>query len=214
MKKNFAMRIAACLLVVTMLSLCMVSYTYAKYTTADNGIDAARVAKWGVTVDVALEDLFDPAYDTADGTVIASGAYDLLAPGTKSESLNAIVIKGTPEVATEILPTVTVNLDGWMIGGEYYCPLVVKVNGVAVATATDADTYEANIKAAIEAAIKGQNADGKYAANAQLDHTVKVEWEWPFEGNDNLDTALGDQAAAGYAASFDITISVTINQVN
>ena len=52
MKKNFAMRIAACLLVVTMLSLCMVSYTYAKYTTSDNATDSATVAKWGIVLTV------------------------------------------------------------------------------------------------------------------------------------------------------------------
>ena len=213
MKKNFAMRIAACLLVVTMLSLCMVSYTYAKYTTQGDDQNDAKVAAWGVNVAVELDDLFAAEYDAANGTVKAAGTYNLLAPGTKKTAA-AVKVTGTPEVSTEILPTVTVALNNWEVEGAYYCPLIVKVNNVAVATATDAATYAANIKAAIETAIKGVATDGKYAPNTDLSDkigTVTVEWEWPFEVDDAKDTILGN---ADTKATFDLTIEVTVNQVD
>lgn len=212
MKKNFAMRIAACLLVVTMLSLCMVSYTYAKYTTADTDNDVAQVAKWGVNVDVQLADLFDPSYDTVDGTVIAAGSYDLLAPGTTDNVAAALTISGQPEVATEVIANATITLTGWEVDSAYYCPIVVKVNGTPVATASNANDYAQNIKAAIEAAI-----NGNYAAKASLAKTVEISWEWPFStsvANDELDTALGNAAEAGNPAKFGIELTVTVNQVD
>lgn len=212
MKKNFAMRIAACLLVVTMLSLCMVSYTYAKYTTADTDNDVAQVAKWGVKVDVQLADLFDPSYDTDDGTVIAAGTYDLFAPGTTDNVAAALTISGQPEVATEVIANATITLTGWEVAGAYYCPIVVKVNDVAVATAATAADYAQNIKDAIEDAI-----NGNYDANDSLAKTVKISWEWPFStsvANDELDTALGDAAAEGNPAKFGIELTVTVNQVD
>ena len=221
MKKNFAMRIAACLLVVTMLSLCMVSYTYAKYTTGGKHQNSAQVANWGVKVNVALSDLFAAEYDAADVTVKASGSYNLLAPGTTKTTAAAVKIEGQPEVSTEIIPVVTVELDNWVVDGNYYCPIIFKVNDVAVATADNADDYEANIKAAIEKAIKGKNADGKYDPNSpDLAHVVNVTWEWPFEtggtpdekaANNIKDTVLGDAATK---ATFTLNIVVTINQVD
>ena len=50
MKKNIAMRIAAFLFVLTMISTCAFATTFAKYTTNGSSSDEARVAKWGVTV--------------------------------------------------------------------------------------------------------------------------------------------------------------------
>lgn len=53
MRKSKSMRMASGLLVVTMLSTCMISGTFARYTTQDNASDTARVAKWGVTAVVS-----------------------------------------------------------------------------------------------------------------------------------------------------------------
>ena len=50
MKKNRMMRIAAFLLVAALLSICVVSGTYAKYTSTISGSDSARVAKWDIKV--------------------------------------------------------------------------------------------------------------------------------------------------------------------
>ena len=50
MKKNSTMRIAALLLVLTLMTSCFVGGTFAKYTTSGHISDTARVAKWGVTI--------------------------------------------------------------------------------------------------------------------------------------------------------------------
>lgn len=51
MKKNKAMRLASALMVLTLLTTCVISSTFAKYTTSANGEDSARVAKWGFEAD-------------------------------------------------------------------------------------------------------------------------------------------------------------------
>lgn len=61
MKKNKAMRAAGGLFVATMLTTSVVSGTYAKYITADEANDNARVAVFGVKVE-ASGDLFAQTY--------------------------------------------------------------------------------------------------------------------------------------------------------
>ena len=107
MKKNRAMRIAALLLVLTMMTSCFVGGTFAKYTTKGTGTDSARVAHWGVTI-AHDNSIFYNAYKdtwttyTADEkvdtiTVQTSTVDDVVAPGTKGD-LAAFDIGGTPEV--------------------------------------------------------------------------------------------------------------------
>lgn len=224
MKKNFAMRIAACLLVVTMLSLCMVSYTYAKYTTADDATDSAQVAKWGVVVETKLDDLFETAYDNASGTVQAAGSYNILAPGTKDNQAAAFAITGTPEVKVNVNVDVNVDLgSNWKLADDsVYCPLIIKVN--AVEFKIDAtNTTTAKLEEAIEEAIRVALGHGDHEAKSNLTKTVEVSWEWPFEvdgdqaakdANNAKDTYLGNQAEAGKAPKFALTIEVTVSQLD
>ncbi|MDE6767712.1 MAG: hypothetical protein K2J35_05915, partial [Eubacterium sp.] len=53
MKKNKMMRIASALLVLCLLTTCVISGTFAKYVTSNDGSDSARVAKFGVSVTVS-----------------------------------------------------------------------------------------------------------------------------------------------------------------
>ena len=46
MKNNIAMRMAAILFIITMISTCAFSSTFAKYVTTGSSSDSARVAKW------------------------------------------------------------------------------------------------------------------------------------------------------------------------
>ena len=98
MKKNFMMRAASVLLVAVMLTTCAISGTFAKYVTAKEGSDSARVAKFGVVV-AASGSLFSknylnandntPAADGADAATITVKSSDedkLVAPGTKNEN--------------------------------------------------------------------------------------------------------------------------------
>lgn len=114
MRKSKSMRMASGLLVVTMLSTCMISGTFARYTTSDSASDTARVAKWGVTA-VVSGDLFGADYvDVAGGDKISAtytgsvdsakpaGPEKIVAPGTNSDEGVTIKISGTPEVANRV----------------------------------------------------------------------------------------------------------------
>lgn len=230
MKKNFAMRIAACLLMVTMLSLCMVSYTYAKYTTAGSKADIAQVAKWGVYVTNEFSDLFEEGYntanatteDTATATTLTSVAeINMLAPGTSDSQINALTIVGTPEVAVSVQYDIDVQLNNWVIdyndvNDEEYCPLVIVVTIDGVPTEFKQTGTVAELEEAIEDHINDLDED-RYNPNTNLAKTISFSWSWAFEVDQltNVkDTALGNNAADGTPATFYISLGVTVTQID
>ena len=113
MKKNKMMRIASILLVVTLLSTCVISGTFAKYVTKAEGEDQARVAKWGILLSMEGDKLFAEEYAAHDETFVsqdgeklsvrvdpdyAGDIRDLVAPGTTNDGFKAGIV-GKPEVA-------------------------------------------------------------------------------------------------------------------
>lgn len=97
MRKNKMMRLASMLLVLTLLSTCMISGTFAKYVTTATGSDSARVAKWGIKMDGDGKALFA---DTYGATVKSDNGDDVVAPGTNGSYIYSVF--GTPETAYEI----------------------------------------------------------------------------------------------------------------
>lgn len=108
MKKNVMMRVASAMLVLTLLTTCIISGTFAKYTTKGEFSDSARVAKWGVEIGIDGQDMFKKTYakdgtttdTTIVNTVIATEA--VVAPGTKNEDGVTITVTGKPEVAFKL----------------------------------------------------------------------------------------------------------------
>lgn len=124
MKKNKMMRIAAVLLIVTLLSTCAISGTFAKYITTGEGEGSARVAKWGI--EITMEDnLFKAKYETDDAdydgeySVVSADGADVVAPGTKNDDAIKATIKGTPEVATRLFLDLDVDKDVMLAAGDY-----------------------------------------------------------------------------------------------
>ena len=113
MKKNKMMRLASAMMVLTLMSTSVISGTFAKYTTQDSGSDVARVAKWGVELQV-VGDLYGETYKDAivaddDGTLTVQ-AFDystaednVVAPGTKNENGFSVKLNGTPEVDGKVV---------------------------------------------------------------------------------------------------------------
>jgi hypothetical protein len=234
MKKNKMMRIASVLLVAVLLSTCAISGTFAKYVSADEGTDSARVAKWGVIVEADNFELFTDKYETDDtgfsGTYsVQSGATpadNVFAPGTKGDFAD-FEITGTPEVAVEVavVPTVTIS-DNWIVDGDFYCPIVIKVGTTAICGLKCADA--ADFKSKIEAAIASTK---QYAPNEELDvidvNDFEISWEWAFEDADHValgcdcgkqsdanDSVLGTKAAAGDELKIEIKVEITVTQIN
>jgi hypothetical protein len=111
MKKNIMMRIASVLLIVTLASTCVISGTFAKYVTTSENSQSARVAKWGITLDVTGS-LFGTQYDAKSSTTNSNkistsstnttnnvfADTNVVAPGTQGDTLS-ISASGTSEVA-------------------------------------------------------------------------------------------------------------------
>ena len=208
MKKGMFPRIAAVMLMLTLLSTCVISGTFAKYVTSDSIEATARVAKWGVEVTIAGDDngdVFADTYATNDSSVSASitnsvdssDDRNVLAPGTAG-TLGSISISGTPEVAVKVSYEAELTLTGWTIGeNTTYCPIVFKVNGTDYKIDGDTIADTAALEAAVENAIEDTTAN--FAANTSISSDLTLSWRWEFEsGNDANDTALGNLAEAPY----------------
>jgi hypothetical protein len=104
MKKNKMMRVASGLLVLTLLTSCIISGTFAKYTTEATGSDTAVVAKWGVTVK-ADGGLFGTIYQIGDktNTVTTEGS---------TESTTTADASNNKPVATETTNEFSVKATG------------------------------------------------------------------------------------------------------
>ena len=241
MMKNKAMRIAAGAGVTTLLTMSVISGSFAKYITSGTGTDSARAAKFGVTV-TANGTMFASEYAKDDEnvvgaiakSVVSSGGEDdhVVAPGTKGELLNA-TITGKPEVAVKVSYEPTLTLNGWEYTDERsasseYFPIIFKVGdkkygmkGVKDSTGAAIANGSSSIaewKTAVENAIKGYSKN--YAANTDLsgigaDGFVNVSWEWAYNGNsDEKDTYLGDQAAANKASTVELSMKTTVTQID
>lgn len=210
MKKNKAMRLASALLVLTLLTTCAISSTFAKYVTKAEGKDTARVAKFGVTV-TAIDNAFSTVYDSENSaTVKSSNEENVVAPGTKG-SFAPATVTGQPEVSVKVTNEGTVELgDNWIVDGEYYCPLEVTVGNTTLKGTTFANVgaFENAIKEAIDGTTKTYAPGTDISGN---ESTPAISWEWAFERNDDAkDTVLGNAANA----TISITVTTTVTQVD
>lgn len=228
MKKNAMLKIAAILMVAVLLTTCAISSTFAKYVTTGDPSDTetARVAKWGVTIESSASGIFAKAFENGsadeDGNDVASTAAtdNLLAPGTSKTGAIAATLEGTPEVAFKFETAANVTFTGWTVDGNFYCPLVVKVDNVAYKSGdkyNDANNIEktidsaANFAECIELAIEAAGTQEFPAATAidsvETAINIPIEWSWAFSTDadgDDKDTAL-----AALDATNTISIAVT-----
>lgn len=231
------MRTSAILLALTLGTSCFVGGTFAKYVTQEEGNDQARVAKWGVQVNVT-GDGFKTSYQRNDGnskvegdTVVSCTGEKVVAPGTKG-TFGGIKISGTPEVAVKIQTTANVDLSGWNVGqdGEFYCPLKFTVGNMSIngldyskTTSGGENSFEAKIKEAIEEATTKEVEAGTDLN--EIGDGITYSWEWPFENasgtaaqqTDELDTLLGNNAAdqdPNNDPKIDITVTTTVTQID
>lgn len=235
MKKNKMMRAASALLVAVLLTTSVISGTFAKYITEDEGSDEARVAKWGVVIEADSFGMFKTDYAKDDTKATFTGDYsvsseeaadrdNVLAPGTSGSFAN-IAITGTPEVAVDVAIVADVQVsNNWIVDGDFYCPIVVTV-GTESISGLDYDDAE-EFAGAIKAKIDGKSA--QYAPNEDLGETygndstnLDLAWSWAFEGTqgtknvqtDVKDTVLGDKAVAGDLV-ISIGLEITVTQID
>lgn len=214
MKKNKMMRTASVLLVLTLLTVCVISGTFAKYTTTADGTDTARVAKWGFeSSSVELNDLFSKTYkgaaDGAGNTVVSED--DVIAPGTSGSGSFNFVYGGSAEAtAPEVDYNFTVSTDGSSIDNAIKNNANIQWkldNGAWV-------TWDQLI-ASIEALSGSTNGSKAYKAgelpaafNATSgSHTVSWQWVYSTDATaDGKDTGMGNATDLA-----DVTLKITLN---
>lgn len=223
MKKNKLFIIGLVTVFVALLSLTLVSSTFAKYVTTSTGTDTARVAKWGVSISAAGNEAFSKDYSTDDtsvtgiaSSVISSTEDKVIAPGTKG-TFAAVTVTGKPEVAVKIERKAEVTLSNWTINtDEFYCPIVitVKLGGTSTEfTQGGATNTAATLEAAIETAI---NKTINVAPNTDLSgeiNSLEISWKWDFgDGTtDAKDTALGNLDPA---PTITVKVVTTVTQID
>lgn len=224
MKKNNFMRIASVLMVLTLLSTCAISGTFAKYVTSADATDSAHVAKWGVKI-TANGSTFATSYDNTNApSVKAEGSYNVVAPGTSGEMVK-MTLTGKPEVDVKVTYEAELTLTNWNDG---YCPLVITVNTKDFyINSTDIET-PGDLQAAVVEEINKYSKE--YDVNTNLstvgNNSLAISWKWYYEAgtagnplsayqNDTQDTVLGDAAATGTAIpTITLKVTTTVTQVD
>lgn len=221
MKKNWVLRLGLLAMVLTLVTMPMVSSTYAKYVTSATGSDTARAAKWGVTVNADFQNVFGDAYEaTATDTSVAytdntatviaeADNTDVIAPGTKGSF--TFGISGDPEVSVATDYTATITRTNWTVDGDDYDPIKYTItrtiDGVTSYYDTSAGTWsavsgelevigEADLEALINAIAN------TYVPNSDFSESYTVNWEWLFFNNANfLTNATGTDVQAYYVSN-------------
>lgn len=209
MKKNKMLFLGLITVFVAVLSLSLVSGTYAKYTSTATGSDTATVAKWAWKVNTndvpnaenkVTFNLFETILDTDTGSADDDVKAELIAPGTKGSFV--LTITNNSEVSGEVTIAIEISHNG----STKYMPLKLTVTGTdaAVTPAVDHDLKKVTA-----------NGNAEFALSpSPVTKTVTVSWEWPFStdvATDVKDTAL---ATEGTLPTFTANVTLTFEQVD
>ena len=216
MKKNKAMRLASALLVLTLLTTCAISSTFAKYVTEAQGTDKARVAYWGFDQAPAETtiDLFDGVYTNVQTSGDVDGFSNVIAPGTEKSTTFAFGYTNyktdkitAPEVAYTftVIPTIEGDYDE-LDNNENFKWTLKKGD----ATPTKYNTVD-ELLAAIKA-LSGDPTGTKTYQPGQLpgaftsaDEIYTIGWKWDFADKTTitLDPVPGG-GGFGFTTDFDV----------
>lgn len=205
MKRNKLFILGICTVMVALVSLSLVSGTWAKYTSTISGEDTAKVAKWSVLFegkDAALTnsfdfDLFGTINDTKDGNPeadveSADSNVKVIAPGTQGSFVFDLVNNSEVTAAYAVDFTVT-STDAIPVQFRFK-------DGEWKDSIDDLDIAFDN---------SASPTTNPLAANGG-NKTLTIEWQWIYNGDDSTDTALG---TAG-SATINVKVDVTFTQVD
>ena len=221
MKKNRFLKVASAMIILCLITTCAVSTTFAKYTTAGSATDAARVAKWGITMDAGVS-AFKETY-----TNVQSEGGAVVAPGT--DGYREYEVNGKPEVAYVITFAYANLKEVFLKAGTYnyndaegrieyvdavveetqdgkYYPIKYTValgapNATYGGTGGIANDSPVTFATLAEALTAIANTTLTYEAGKDADCTLRISWAWAFDKTasshiqDAGDTVLGDLIA-------------------
>ena len=219
MKRNKLFLLGLFVVFAAVLSLSLVSSTFARYVSDGSATDTARVAKWGVaiTAEAFADDQLEADLTTTEDSIVTIAESELLAPGTGIH-FASVAISGTPEVAVRVTYEANLELNGWTYGTGEYMPLVFVINGtdeysMSGLGSASVDAFEAKIEELIAAYSKEYAAGEDLAAQFAEELTVSCYWDID-TGHDVEDTHLGNLAANGAAPTVTLTITATVTQID
>lgn len=204
MKRNKFFILGLIAAFVAVLSLTLVSGTWAKYTQTVTGSANARVAKWEVQVnDAAVPanltlNLFDSIKDsdgtTAETDVKSKNSDKVIAPGTRGSF--EVKVSNASEVNLTAQATLTITNAGNI-------PLTFKYKiGDNSEVGLNASSFDSNGSVVISLGQIDLSETG--VLNSE---TLLITWEWPFNGNDTTDTDLGKTGTAQVEVSVDLVFT-------
>lgn len=135
---------------------------------------------WGTSTEV---DIFRTSYENGAHTVtVASGRGDkVIAPGTE----NAYTFKLKNSLTVPVDYTVTVN--AWFTPDDVQIPVTCRLSRYDGHWVAGNDTTWLDVPA-----FDGAEDAAVLSSNSYVTYTL--DWQWPFDGNDALDSALGQRA--------------------
>lgn len=198
------------LLLLVLVTSGLVGKTFAKYKVSEKVNGTGRVAKFGITLSTNEGSIFSPSYNESDKEQVivqTSNSEKLVAPGTKGSVPN-ITISGTTEVAVRIDYDIILDLSEWNVDGRFYCPLKFSINDNVI-NGTEHNSLDTLLQAIKEELAK---CSKEFKPNASLaDHVgPTITWEWAFDGDDELDTKLGQKGTD----TIQLTLTTTVTQIN
>ena len=208
MKNDKITRFAILILALTMITLMIVSGTFAKYTSSATGSDTATVAKWSIKVgsgegveiagssSTVSFDLFSTIKDEdggseadvagkASGTAVGSTSTTakIIAPGT-SGSFD-IIVKNESEV-----------------NATYSIAFESNNTSIPIEFSTDGTTWKSTLS---EANVTNAAINMNSAAQ-----TKTVYWRWAYDVSAARDTADTNLGVAAQTSPASVTLSATI----
>lgn len=174
MKKNRLFILGIFTVMVALVSLSLVSGTWAKYTSSVSASDSATVAKWAweindnkVGTDTVTFDLFGTIYDTKDSAAESDVKAGLIAPGTKGSL--TFVVENLSEV-----------------NAVYSMHFTCAEEVAQIQYSTDGTTWKEN--------LSDLNITDKPIAMETGSETITIYWQWRYEvdeATNTQDTTLG-----------------------
>lgn len=215
------------LLIVTIASLVLATYAWAKYTSKTEGTAQAEVAKWDVTFSDA-DTNFVGTYTHITANKIApgsSGTFDItVAPGNTETCFNYVIKIDSFEFVDEngdVLPTSTVleaaSATTAAIDGVISDVTIADLRSHIVVTDVDSSTA-LNTNSTVNGAW---HINGCADASSN-DLSKTISWAWAYEGTgdaaaqaayDVVDTAAGRYVAAGNTLRLKFNYTITATQV-
>lgn len=219
MKKNWIIRIAFLVMLLTLVTWSLASGTFAKYTETVKGTDSVKVANFGYTVDDTKGSEMSKTsvanisvFDCVDAGVATKEGVKLIAPGTTGTF--GISVANTSEVLVEASFALSLTDTSankipvyFTYDGKNYADFYTAANA---STAITGVTLSGNIEA-LAAAL---SADASEIATADSVNFT-INWTWAFEvngtvqNNDN-DTVLGNKGTD----TLTLEIAATVSQLD